>query len=451
MALWLPVLWLAITGSRFVSQWINLGSGGTDAEDGNLIDVLYFLALLMAGVRVLVRRRIGLGKVMRNNLWLTLFVIYGCAAILWSDFPFIALKRWIKTLIHPIMALIILTDPDPPNALRTVMKRCAYLTMPLSVLFIKYYPEYGRGFSAYTGEAFNNGVATQKNGLGLLCMMFFIFFFWNLLTVRRIQEWGARQEEYILSIGFLCMSAWLLHMADSASSLAALLIGVLTISVIGMRIVNKRFLGTYLIVGALVAIGLQSSFDIYGTVLDALGRDPTLTDRTMIWAECVALVDNPIIGTGFESFWLGPRPQAILARWEGIHQSHNGYVEIYLNLGYIGVFLLFGVIISSFRKIAKDLLSNFEFARLRLGFLFAIIFYNYGEATFQAVHPLWTIFYIIALDFPWHTGSRIEPLSIAATRLRMGAQTLKSRRIDGRKAGASDEAWDAGRTRASKP
>ena len=37
---------------------------------------------------------------------------YGLLSVLWSDFPLIAGKRWIKTLGHPVMALIILTEPE---------------------------------------------------------------------------------------------------------------------------------------------------------------------------------------------------------------------------------------------------------------------------------------------------------------------------------------------------
>ena len=73
-------------------------------------------------------------------------------AILWSDFQFVAFKRWIKILGHPIMALVVLTDPDPIEALRRLFKRAAFVLVPMSILFIKYFPEYGRGFDQWTGE-----------------------------------------------------------------------------------------------------------------------------------------------------------------------------------------------------------------------------------------------------------------------------------------------------------
>jgi len=48
------------------------------------------------------------------------------------------------------------------------------------------------------------------------------------------------------------------------------------------------------------------------------------------------------------------------------------------------------------------LLSDPLFARLRLAFWFAIVFFNYTEAAFKGVHFIWTIFYLIAMDYPRH-------------------------------------------------
>ncbi len=94
-----------------------------------------------------------------------------------------------------------------------------------------------------------------------------------------------------------------------------------------------------------------------------------------------------------------------------------------MNLGAIGVFLLLALIISTFHKISGQLLTDFEFARLRFGFLFAFIFYNYSEVTLVGLHPLWTIFIIIAIDYPkagpsktkrWKTTG-LGPLPLNAT------------------------------------
>ncbi len=259
-------------------------------------------------------------------------------------------------------------------------------------------------------------VGLNKNYLGFLCMIFGLFFLWNLLVTRRIDSRRVSQQELVLSAGFLCMIAWLLTISDSKTSLAAFVVGAAIILVLGWRGVDWRYLGVYVIVAVLVAIVAEVTFDVSATVIELLGRDPTLTDRTFIWREVLVLQDRPFLGFGFESFWLDPRLEAVWAKnlFPRINQAHNGYIETYLQLGAIGVFLLLALIISTFNKISRQLLTDFEFARLRLGFFFAFIFYNYSEATLVGLHPLWTIFLIIAIDYP-KAESRISTRRQATT------------------------------------
>jgi exopolysaccharide production protein ExoQ len=412
-ALWIPLIWLLITGSRSVSQWLSLGTSGIDAPDeGSPIDAVVFFSLIVAGFYVLSRRRVNLSEFARNNRWLALFFIYCLVSVVWSDFPFIAFKRWIKILGHPTMALIVLTEPNPEEAVRRLLKRTAYVLVPLSICFIKYFPQFGRGFSEWTGEGYNNGVALNKNELGCTCVAFGLFFFWNALQALKIKNRNARRTELLLSVGFLGMTGWLLLQASSATSLTALLVGMFTIGLVGLRSVNKRLIGTYAAVGILAFAVAEPVFGIYGNVVQLLGRNLTLTDRTDLWQEVLRIQDNPIFGVGFESFWLGDRLQELWVQfgWRPL-QAHNGYIETYLNLGLIGIILLAAQIIGTFRKIRLDLLKRLEFARLRLGFLFAIVIYNYTEAVFINISFLWTMFFLIAVDYPIVRDSRSRRLS----------------------------------------
>jgi exopolysaccharide production protein ExoQ len=80
--------------------------------------------------------------------------------------------------------------------------------------------------------------------------------------------------------------------------------------------------------------------------------------------------------------------------------AHNSYLETYLTLGLIGVFLLIGLFIATFWKIRLELFRNFEWGRYRLGFLAAVVLYNWTEAAFTTGSAIWFVFYIIAMDYP---------------------------------------------------
>jgi len=404
-ALWLPLTWLVLGCSRAVSQWLNIFglpvAGASSVEEGSPLDAWFFFVLIVAGFYILNKRQVRLSEIIRNNGWLIAFLLYCFISIAWSDFPFVAFKRWIKILGHPIMALIILTEPDPEEALTRVMKRLAYVVVPVSILFIKFYPQLGREYDPWTGLPMSNGIATGKNMLGADCLILGFFLFWHLLQTWQTQRSTWRRNELRLIAGFLIGIWWLFSEAHSATSFISFLIGALMIVFVGIRSINKNFIGTYILAGIVILAGAELTFGISGDLSEALGRGSELSGRTLLWARLLALHTNPILGTGFESFWLGERPQ----RLEGLfyfipNEAHNGYLEIYLTLGLIGLVMLIALFIATFRKIRPGLWRNFEWARFRLGLLAAIVVYNWTEAAFKTTSPIWFMFYFIAMDYP---------------------------------------------------
>jgi exopolysaccharide production protein ExoQ len=232
-------------------------------------------------------------------------------------------------------------------------------------------------------------------------MILGFFFFWHLLQTWQTDRDRRRRNELRLTAGFLIGIWWLSSQAHSATAVTSLFVGALVVVFVGIRSINKNFIGTYLLLALTLLVIAELTFGISGRFSEGLGRGSGLSGRTVLWTELLKLDTNPILGTGFESFWLGKRPEKL----EGIfyyipNQAHNGYLETYLTLGLIGVFLLLGLFVATFRKIRLELFRNFEWARYRLGFLAAVILYNWTEAAFKTISPIWFVFYLIALDYP---------------------------------------------------
>ena len=183
---WLALCWMVIFASRPFSAWFQSGVVYATSEgylEGSPIDRVVSLLLILAGYVVLGRRRIALGAITRQNVWLLAFYTFCALSVLWSDFPFVAFKRWFKDFGAVVMALILLTDEDPVEAVKAAFVRCAYILVPFSVLFIRYFPDLGRTFFGYqSNRLMYVGVATHKNTLGALAFVSVVFLLWDLRT-----------------------------------------------------------------------------------------------------------------------------------------------------------------------------------------------------------------------------------------------------------------------------
>jgi exopolysaccharide production protein ExoQ len=112
-ALWVPVISLFILGSRGPSQWLG-GQVGLDAqalEEGNPLDRIISFGLILLAVGILMSRSFKWGDFFTRNLALTAFISYCLVSVCWSDFPFIAFKRWIRDLGIYLPILVVLSDP----------------------------------------------------------------------------------------------------------------------------------------------------------------------------------------------------------------------------------------------------------------------------------------------------------------------------------------------------
>jgi O-antigen ligase len=152
-----------------------------------------------------------------------------------------------------------------------------------------------------------------------------------------------------------------------------------------------------IILGSLYALLLDTG----GGMVATLGRNPTLTGRTELWQQVIALSGNPLVGTGFESFWLGSRIEKLWSMyWWHPNESHNGYLEIYLTLGWIGVSLMAGIMVIGYRNAVVAFRRNSEFGRLMLAFFVASTVYNLTEAGFRGTDPIWFVFIWACMVIP---------------------------------------------------
>jgi O-antigen ligase len=359
-------------------------------------------ALLVAGVLVLIRRGGRVEKLIRANVPIVLFLLYCGMSIVWSDFSDVAFKRWIKALSEFVMVAIILTDEDALAALKRVFAWLAFVLFPVSILFIKYYPDLGRGYRQWVWTPYYTGVTQDKNALGMICMVFGLASVWRVSQELRAGKTFRTSRPLIAHCIVLATVLWLLSKAGSMTSLSCFLLGTGLIVATSSPSLVRKPAAIHLLVGLFVAAAFSVLFlGVDPGVLEAMGKNSTLTGRTDIWALVLHLTVNPLFGAGFESFWLGPRLEKIWeVYWFHPTEAHNGYLDVYLNLGWVGVALLAGIIVTGYRNVIGMFRRDPDAGRLKLAYFVAAITYNFTESAFKTMHLVWIAFLLAVIVTP---------------------------------------------------
>jgi O-antigen ligase len=418
LALWLPAAWIFIGASRMVSTWLaaDLPVGQLDQYvEGSPSDRLFLSIMLGGALIVLFARAEKAGAILRANAPLLLFFAYCALSILWSDYTFVAFKRWTKALGNLTMVLVILTDPQPATAFRRVFTRTGFLLIPLSILLIKYYPTLGRLFSKWTYTTTSIGVSTDKNGLGALCLVFGLVSVWRFIDAFHDRDNPSRSR-YLFGHGaVLAMASWLFVASQSSTALVCFILGS-TLLLFTTRPGTERPAAVNLVVATIVVVPLLLGFafqEAYTYAVEGLGRNVTLTGRTALWSDLFRVDLNQWLGAGFESFWLGERAEYFWNKYDfHPNQAHNGYIEMYINLGWIGVALFAIVVAAGYRNVVNMYRRDPNAGSIRLAFFIVALLYSVTEAAFKVTHPVWIVFLLAVAAVPPLRHRRISPVKV---------------------------------------
>jgi exopolysaccharide production protein ExoQ len=432
-ALWIPIIWVSLGASRLPSQWFGVDPRAlaslesvTQAADGSPFDRNILAALIAAGVVVLWRRRPEVKGFLRENGPILVFFAYCAISVSWSDHPWVALKRWTKAIGDLVMILIVLTDPSRLTAIKRFLAAIGFLLMPTSILLIRYYPALGRRYGL-DGESWAyTGVTTDKNMLGAICLVSGLACVWRLSQAIWSRQGRRGAGPVIAQVILLATVLWLLRVADSMTSIACfVLAGGVIVATTLPTLARSRGIGHLLVSSVLIVAGVALFADVGAGLVETVGRDSTLTGRTDLWKLLLSVNQSPMLGAGFESFWLGDRLEQIwgMMPWRA-NEAHNGYLEVYLNLGLIGLAVLVVVIVTGYKRVILGLNRDSGLGPLRLGFFVATLVYSLTEAAFREMGPMWILFVWAIAAVPKANGAGVEGATLATVRSRLPSRPV---------------------------
>jgi O-antigen ligase len=137
--------------------------------------------------------------------------------------------------------------------------------------------------------------------------------------------------------------------------------------------------------------------------VEALGKEMTFTGRTTLWSDLWPIaLRRPLLGHGYGGFWvLGNESRPRKHSRHPPMSGHNGYLDVFLDMGILGVVIMALVILNSYMKISRSFATDFDYARLRLVLFLAILLHNICESSLCKLNnPLWVWFLFSAVSLP---------------------------------------------------
>ena len=128
-----------------------------------------------------------------------------------------------------------------------------------------------------------------------------LVFLWDWFERSRTGEVIAGKMDRYLNFAIGGIAVWLMYLADSKTSMVALLAAGVIIYSIRMPAFRRHVstFGAYLVPAAIAFFLMDRSTGFTEFIVTSLGRDMTFTGRTEVWRELLNVGTDPIFGTGY--------------------------------------------------------------------------------------------------------------------------------------------------------
>ena len=327
------------------TQAIQAGDAGRDTLIKTQATIVYLLsvACILPFIKPVWRQ-------MRRNALIFAVLGWAILSVIWSDMPSTSAFNSLRMAINLVL-VIYLFERYSANDIQKLVMLVGCVAAVGSVFLVFALPQYG--LQSRGGQALGawEGIFGQKNLCGLEMLILLLPAFFVKLTGVYAK---FLRGSYILTV---------LVIITMTRSAGAWVVGGLCVVFVALLKFTTRMrrkdaaAAVIAIVGAGVVLGVFALAN-YDALMYALGKDPTMTGRTVLWAGLVQIaMRHSICGYGYTAFWQGvirgpSRSLALQMGWPGLAGSENGVLEMWLELGFVGVLLYAAV----FLRAVKDAL-----------------------------------------------------------------------------------------------
>ena len=255
--------------------------------------------------------------------------------MLWSVDPPTTLRRGVLYVLF-ILGAIGISENLSGDEFMDLLREVCFLSAVLSLVLLVAVPH-----DALTPQIGGlRGIFPHKNILGMVMVA------GVLASLHGLRIGGGRRLACVVMI-VVFFVAIVLSRSGTSLMTAMTFCGVDLILTLLRRGGAGRAFGLLLVAVALpVLLVVIVSPDL---ILNLLGKDPTLTGRTLLWEYVEHYIgERPLLGWGLMAFWSPSNPLAeAISNALGwvIPEAHNGVLELLLEVGVVGTLLFLVVMV----------------------------------------------------------------------------------------------------------
>lgn len=359
---------------------------------GSTFNQLVLISCLALAVVVFLRFRTDVSKVWYASAPYLPLVLLAVLSIVWADYPDLSARRVLRVIMELAMVAILMSTF--PN--KAAVVRVLFWTLALVVLL---------DLAAFATSAAHTplgygGINADKNAVGEATFMELPVFGMVIADPRIVRRRG-------LAILLLVASLFLMGISLSKTSVSTTVFCLTLIAVLGTYRTKWRWpvLSVVLIVAVTAVVMAALMGFTMGDISVMMTGSASFSGREFLWDYIFRrIAEAPIQGHGFGSVWGTMGDKAIWLQVYRIYfdanQAHNGYLDIALQLGVIGVAaMIFAIafeIVRQVRVFGRQGISRYMLFSAYV--VFGFLIYNMTESLyFRASSSLWVCFLIACM------------------------------------------------------
>lgn len=290
--------------------------------------------------------------VLIRNKVLLLLPVLALISTLWSQTPFTTFESAVGIILVLLLGVFLTLRFSHEQQIRLLLM-LGVAVATLSIVLVVLFPSVG--VDRFYGSTVWQGICNHKNKFATT--MVYLLMPALYCEVRTLHK-RAMLRAYVVLVT-LCV---IMSQARTGWLLLASSLSVVLFIKVQARFTNKERLLWIFVLSAVAALSIWIAFTYYAQIALLLGKDPTLSGRTEIYkAILIEVLKEPLWGYGYVAFFTGSGEWlnfALRSGLTGLGNAENPVLQIWLDLGLIGVACLFLSLFQACRNIALCLVKN---------------------------------------------------------------------------------------------